>query len=86
MIAQPIPECDLVVKGVINNRTRGWLMQADGLFASDLVNEAPLSRAELSALANTAGRYLTFMCVPWGSGERIGVDRDLDGVLDGDEN
>jgi hypothetical protein len=28
---------------------------------------------------------LTFTAVPSGSGQRIGIDRDLDGVLDGDE-
>jgi hypothetical protein len=28
---------------------------------------------------------VTFTCVPPGSGERIGVDRDGDGVWDGDE-
>jgi hypothetical protein len=28
---------------------------------------------------------VTFTCVPPGSGERIGVDRDGDGAWDGDE-
>jgi hypothetical protein len=28
---------------------------------------------------------LTYTCTPPGSGQRIGIDRDLDGVLDGDE-
>jgi hypothetical protein len=28
---------------------------------------------------------LTFTAVPPGSGVRIGLDRDLDGVLDGDD-
>ena len=43
----------------------------------------PLSDGELRALAATAP--LTFTAVPPGSGRRIGIDRDLDGVLDGDE-
>jgi hypothetical protein len=28
---------------------------------------------------------ITYTCVPVGSGRRIGIDRDEDGVLDGDE-
>jgi hypothetical protein len=28
---------------------------------------------------------VTFTCVPRGSGQRIGIDRDGDGILDGDE-
>src|SRR5262249_24566131 len=35
--------------------------------------------------ASTAGQELTFTCVPPGSGIRIGVDRDLDGVFDSRE-
>jgi len=31
------------------------------------------------------GSELTYTCVPPGAGRRIGIDRDLDGVLDGDE-
>ena len=33
----------------------------------------------------THGRAVTYTCVPPGSGERIGVDRDGDGFWDGDE-
>jgi hypothetical protein len=29
---------------------------------------------------------LTFTCVPPGSGYRIGIDRDADGIADGDEH
>jgi hypothetical protein len=29
---------------------------------------------------------LTFTCVPHGSGYRIGIDRDADGIADGDEH
>jgi hypothetical protein len=37
---------------------------------------------ETEAPATTA---VTYTCVPPGSGERIGVDRDGDGAWDGDE-
>ena len=45
-----------------------------------------LTRTELEDLLIDPADRLTFTCVPWGSGERIGIDRDLDGVLNGDEN
>ena len=39
----------------------------------------------LLALAVTDGNVATFTCVAPGDGARIGVDRDADGTLDGDE-
>jgi len=80
-----IPECDLVAKGVIDGAARGWAMERDGLFTADRAGEAAIDRATLEARVNTPGEYLTFTCTPWGSGRRIGIDRDLDGILDGDE-
>src|SRR5262249_49137498 len=41
--------------------------------------------AQLRTLATTPGQPLTFTCTPPGSGARIGIDRDRNGVLDGDE-
>ncbi len=83
-VATPVPECDLVVKGVVDGEARGWVMDRNGWFRSDRAAEPLLGRAELEALVDGTDRYLTFTCTPWGSGERIGIDRDLDGVLDGD--
>jgi hypothetical protein len=40
---------------------------------------------DLRALAATPGQELTYTCVPPGSGLRMGVDRDEDGVFDRDE-
>jgi YVTN family beta-propeller protein len=81
----PVPECDLVVQGVINGVSRGWSMDRGGQFQSDIGTETPINRAALEALMTDAADRLTFMCTPWGSGVRIGIDRDLDGVLNGDE-
>jgi hypothetical protein len=39
----------------------------------------------LQQYAQTPGQELTFTCVPPGSGLRMGIDRDEDGVYDGDE-
>lgn len=84
-IDAPVPECDLVVKGVVNGESRGWLMARTSQFQSDKAVEPLLDRLHLEALITGPGQYLTFTCTPWGSGTRIGIDRDSDGILDGDE-
>ncbi len=43
-----------------------------------------MTRAQLRTKI-LAGDTVTIMGVPVGSGTRVGVDRDLNGVLDGDE-
>ena len=84
LVELPVMACDLVVKGVVNASARGWLMLQNGQFQTDIAGEPLLTRTELEALVTTPDDRLTFMCTPWGSGVRIGIDRDLDGVLDGD--
>ena len=54
------------------------------LFKSDRRGQPPLPAAELRSLTGS-GHPVTYTCVPRGSGERLGVDRDGDGVWDGDE-
>lgn len=86
LITSPVPECDLIVKGVINGASRGYLMNEQSLFVSDIADETPLSLIQLKNLANTEGQILTFTCAPWGSGTRMAIDRDRDNILDGDES
>jgi len=78
-------ECDLTVKGVAAGEARVWYRLGDGTFQSDRFAETPLSEAALRALAAAAGQELTYTCVPPGSGQRVGVDRDGDGFFDRDE-
>ena len=78
-------ECDLVVKGKIGGVPKGWVRVSAGTFQPD-DGSANLSDATLRALAQTAGQELTYTAVPPGSGVRIGIDRDLDGVLNGKDN
>jgi hypothetical protein len=82
--------CDLVVKGRVTGplrgEARGWVRQADGLFRSDLPSEPLLTAGDLRTLAAVAGQELTWSCVPPGSGIRIGVDRDEDGLFDRADN
>lgn len=78
--------CDLVVKGTYAGQPRGWVRQPNGAFRSDISAEAEIADGALRALASTSGQELTWSCVPPGSGTRIGIDRDEDTVLDGDDN
>ncbi len=78
-----LPECDLVVKGVWGGERRGAVRLDDDRFQSDRQQQS-YSLAELKAFANTNGNHLSFMCVPPNSGIRIGIDQNLDGVLNGD--
>jgi hypothetical protein len=74
----------LVVKGRVNGELRGFAyIAATGLFQSDRAAQV-LSPAELRAMA-APGSELTYTVVPRGSEIRIGIDRDENGVYDGDE-
>jgi DNA-binding beta-propeller fold protein YncE len=78
-------ECEVVAKVTIAGVARGAYRLANGLFQMDRVHDAPLSDAALRALAVTPGQELTYTCVPVGSAQRIGIDRDEDGYFDRDE-
>jgi DNA-binding beta-propeller fold protein YncE len=73
-------ECELVAKARILDGEAGFLYVGSGLFARDRKGQPPITDATLRSLAP-----VTYTCVPPGSGERIGVDRDGDGAWDGDE-
>lgn len=78
-------DADLAVKARLWQQWAGWLLQSDGRFRPN-ISGAPLWTAEqLLTLANWEGSELTFTAVPPGSGYRIGLDRDEDGILDGNE-
>jgi sugar lactone lactonase YvrE len=84
-VEAPIPECDLVASGVVGGVARSWAMDRTGMFQPDSATAPALDRASLGALVSDPSDVLTFLCTPWGSGRRIGIDRDLDGTLDRDE-
>lgn len=81
----PTTECDLVAQGVVSGLARGYRRTAAGTYESDRVSEAARTLAEMKALAAEAGNQLTFTCAPPGSGRRIALDRDEDGVRNRDE-
>jgi hypothetical protein len=79
-------ECDLIVKGTISGKPSGWFMDnRTGLFASNHVGEAPLTDIALREIASQQEHELTYTCVPPGSGLRMGIDRDNDGIVDGND-
>ncbi|KYF84154.1 hypothetical protein BE17_34435 [Sorangium cellulosum] len=78
-------DCDLVVKGWSQGEELGFLYTGGGRFEPDRACEPWRSGAELRLLARGRRGELTYTCVPPGSGERIGIDRDGDGFRDGDE-
>jgi DNA-binding beta-propeller fold protein YncE len=78
-----VAECDLIAKGVVGADPRGyWRFQNDG-FRDD--TNATITFNALKNLASNANP-ITFTCVPPGSGERMGINRDEDNFLDGLDN
>jgi hypothetical protein len=79
-------ECDLVAKSGGDHGEKGYLYDvASGLFRGNRACDPPLTDAGLRQLARLQGGELTYTCAPPGSGVRLGLDRDENGVLDGDE-
>jgi DNA-binding beta-propeller fold protein YncE len=78
-------ECDLVAKGRKNGEEVGYLYTGAGTFLTNRQGDPVIPDAALRAQANHNMRELTYTCAPPGSGERIAIDRDTDGSLDGDE-
>jgi len=77
-------DCELIAKGRVGSTPRGWQYQSGGSWKADMENDPSLTRGALLALAS-AGHELTLTGVPPGTGLRMGIDRDRDGYLDGDE-
>ncbi|MBZ4421305.1 YncE family protein [Myxococcus sp. RHSTA-1-4] len=78
-------ECDLVAKGRVWGQELGFLYLGGGQFAGDRQAMPHVADATLRSAIVTNNGVLTYTCTPPGSGMRIGIDRDLDGSLDGDE-
>jgi DNA-binding beta-propeller fold protein YncE len=77
-------ECDLVVHGFFGTRVFGYLYEpSTGTFLPDALHAMKLTDASLRALRRVG--TLTFTAVPPHAGRRIALDRNLDGVLNGDD-
>jgi hypothetical protein len=80
-------DCDLVAKAFTAGAQRGYLYVGSGKFQSDRARDGLIDSATLRSIgtSNTTSS-VTYTCVPLGSGVRIGIDRDLDGIYDGDDS
>jgi len=74
-------ECDLIAK----NRKGGYLYIGKRMFQSNRADVLPISIKSLRKRASKENKETTFTCTPPGSGQRMAIDRDEDGYLDGDE-
>lgn len=81
-------ECDLVAHGLVNTQNKGWYYNVtSGTFSTDSSSEPSMGLSALLGLVNSGDNAssITFTCVPYGSGRRIGIDRDMDGILNRNE-
>jgi YVTN family beta-propeller protein len=85
MAQSNVGNCEVVVKGIYGGAHRGFLYVGNGMFQPDRQSESPLVTFQTLVHAAEAGAELTFTGVPVGYGRRLGIDRNGDGKLDGDE-
>ena len=79
-------QCDVIVKGAVSGQARGYLYNpTTAQYRSDRAAEALQGHAALQTVTATSGQELTWTCAPFGSGARMGIDRDLDTYFDRDE-
>ena len=75
---------DLIANGTIQGQVHGLLYEpANNNYVTDTTGLGPFTAAQLTAFILN-GDTLTVMGVPLGSGERMALDWNLDGVLNGD--
>lgn len=78
--------CELIGKGDLDGDARGLRYDpALDTYTSDRTGVGPFTLAQIEAQAAAGQATWTLSGVPLQSGTRLGIDRDLDGVLDGDE-
>ncbi len=82
-----VTQCDVIVKTVEGGVEKGYFSAPGGAYTPD-DNGPAITEATLRAKANPAGaaQTLTYTAVPPGSGQRMGIDRDEDLVLNGVDN
>src|SRR5205823_2026357 len=75
---------DLIVIGTVDHASHGFVYQpGPNNYRPDSTNLSAFTRAQLTTKVQT-GDTFTIMGVPLGSGIRMGIDRDEDGVPNAD--
>ena len=82
-VTLPRRECVVGAKGLIAGIPRGWKRQNNGIFLDD--TGETITDAALRALADVPGQEITFTCMYYGGGNRYGIDRNRDLILDGEQ-
>lgn len=83
-VTSPLPECDLVVQSP--DGQQNWLYDREiDRFIPDSSNGIALDESAMRNVVTQADIAYLMSCVPWGSGQRIALDRDNDGLLNADE-
>ncbi len=80
-----VTETDLIAAGVIAGNPVSYRLNTSGLL-EPADGSAPISVAALSGLISGPNDAVTVTAVPPGSGVRMALDRDRDGVLDANDN
>jgi hypothetical protein len=78
-------DCDLVAKAASTNGTKGLLYLGGGSWRRDRQADGVVPTSAVQDLVLQGQAIITFTCTPPGTGLRTGIDRDGDGVLDGDD-
>ena len=79
-------ECDLIARGKIANKNRNYLyLPGQNAYRPDHSSEQVIPARQLRKLARQNGNSLTFTCAPPGSGYRMSLDRNQDGVYNRNE-
>lgn len=73
-------DCEVVAKSHILGHERGFLYLGNGVFKSDKKSQGNVAWWQLLLYPQT-----TLTCAPPDSGYRMAIDRDEDGILDGDD-
>ena len=82
---QATSNIDLVCQGTIQGQLAGCLYQPQqNSYETDITGVGPFTKAQLVSFIQ-AGDTLSIMGVPPGSGVRYGIDRNHDGIKDGDQ-
>ncbi|MCF2855955.1 hypothetical protein L1286_00600 [Pseudoalteromonas sp. SMS1] len=80
-----VTECDLIVLGVVDNQTRGYLFDhTEKNYRSDRAFENRITAEQLLTIGSQQGNSLTFTCTLPGKGWQAALDNNLDGILNGD--
>ncbi|HYQ71452.1 MAG TPA: thrombospondin type 3 repeat-containing protein [Gammaproteobacteria bacterium] len=79
-------DCDIVIRGTLGGVARSGVYLPGGNVQVDGDDFPSVTEGLVRSQAAVTGQELTYTAVPPGSGQRLGVDRDEDGVINIQDN